>query len=650
MKRSIIKRLFVIILIPMVFSVVLNYFIQLKASKNLVFDNSKKLFDQIVQLLDRNTIEEKKLQEDFDAKCIVRARAAAYMLEYNPEAVSDLSEMRHIAELLEVDEVHVFDTEGNLFSGSNPEYYGLNFNSGEQMRFFLPMLTDKTLELCQEVEPNTGANVPMQYAAAWCGNGKIIVQIGMKPERVVEETEKVQLSYAFSTLAIDSGACVYALNQNTHEIMGCTEENRIGKTAEELGFAAEHFQETGKVHSMTINGEKCFVTFAQTNGIILARTIDSAVTYKALNRDCIWLVVYLTFISLIIFSSVLLYLDKVIIKKIYGINDRLASIAAGNLDVRLYRDEIPEFDELGIHINDMIISLLDVTNKISVILDKVNLPIGAYEYNSGMKRVMTTRRVRELMHLSEREAAVIFSNDKLFAEKIAQIRQHPLSNESNIYVLLGDRESYVRIDSFEYEKSTIGIIMDVSQEIIERKRIEQERDEDLLTGALSRRAFVSSLGAILEQQGEMKHAALVMIDSDRLKYVNDHYGHQSGDKYLRGIVERLMENSAGHKLIGRLGGDEFALFIYDCETREELKGCLTEILEGRDHQRIPLRDGKETILKYSVGYAIYGEDGSTQSDLLKIADERMYQDKNRRKRRAASSLRSPSETEEPAPE
>lgn len=61
------------------------------------------------------------------------------------------------------------------------KYFGLNFRSGEQMQFFLPMLSDRSLELCQDITPNTAEQKLMQYAAVWREDGEGIVQIGMTP-------------------------------------------------------------------------------------------------------------------------------------------------------------------------------------------------------------------------------------------------------------------------------------------------------------------------------------------------------------------------------------------------------------------------------------------------------------------------------------
>lgn len=631
MKKNIIKRLIIILLLPMFFTVILNYLLQLKISRDSILESSQILFAQIIKLMNENNKEAESEQENFNEMCIVRARAAAYMLKYNPDAINSQEEMDKIVSLLEIDELHVFDSNGYIYAGSVPKYFGYNFNSGEQMEFFLPMLEDKSLELCQGIEPNTSENKPMKYAAVWSENGKDIIQIGMEPERILKTLEKVQLSYIFSLLTVDSGAQVYAINIDTNEILGSTVEKFVDRDATNIGFDANKFNTENTVHTMLIDGVRSYVTFEKEDDIVFARVISSREIKNSIIRDSTFILLYLVFIAIVMFIFVLNYLDKKIIKTIFIINNKLESITSGNLDVKMDVFDTPEFNELLVHINDMMRSVLDSTDKISRVLDMVNLPIGIYEYNPSMKRVRVTSRVKKVLRLSDDEAQKIFSDDKLFAEKIEQIRKNLCVNGKNIYEISKDDNYFVLIEGFEYKNSTMGVVMDVSQDIAQRRSIEQERDEDLLTGLLNRRAFNNRVEMLLERESELKNAAVVMIDSDSLKYVNDNYGHMVGDKYLKSISQILNQNSARNKVTARIGGDEFSIFIYGCETFEELGKYIDEIFSGTDKTIIKLDDDDEIILKYSTGYAVYGKDGVTINELLNLADERMYNDKKRRK-------------------
>ena len=73
----------------------------------------------------------------------------AYIVDAKPEVANDVDELRKIAALISVDEVHLFNTDGVIYAGTNPEYFGYSFDSGEQMAFFKQMLNNYDLTLCQ---------------------------------------------------------------------------------------------------------------------------------------------------------------------------------------------------------------------------------------------------------------------------------------------------------------------------------------------------------------------------------------------------------------------------------------------------------------------------------------------------------------------
>ena len=200
MKKMFRRHLELILSIGMVCSLLIGFFLQIKMLQRDADTASDWLFWQIQQILTENQVESQQAKEEYRAQCLLRANAAAYIIQSSDTDLSDQAEMTRIAELLQVDELHIFDTGGTIIAGSEPKYFGYHFNSGEQMQFFLPMLADRGLELCQDVTPNTAEGKLMQYAAVWREDGAGIVQIGVTPARVLAAMEKTELSYIFSLL------------------------------------------------------------------------------------------------------------------------------------------------------------------------------------------------------------------------------------------------------------------------------------------------------------------------------------------------------------------------------------------------------------------------------------------------------------------
>lgn len=163
------------------------------------------ILNQAEDVLDENDKNLSELMDSLKEEYIIRAKAASYIIEHNTSYEGNIDELKKVAKLLQVDEIHLFDTKGTLYAGTNPEYYGLTFDSGEQVAFFKSMLDNYNLSLCQDLVPNTAVGKNMMYAMVWREDRKGMIQIGQEPERLITEPKKNQLSYLFSHMILQPG-------------------------------------------------------------------------------------------------------------------------------------------------------------------------------------------------------------------------------------------------------------------------------------------------------------------------------------------------------------------------------------------------------------------------------------------------------------
>ena len=126
-------------------------FAEILIEQGRVEDTAAGTFVRLEQIIEENENELKQIKEKYDKTCLHDAEAIAFLLQKDPEATNDTLKLKKYANLLELDEIHIFDETGTIVSGTNPEYYGYSFSSGEQMAFFAPMLTDKSLQLVHAV-------------------------------------------------------------------------------------------------------------------------------------------------------------------------------------------------------------------------------------------------------------------------------------------------------------------------------------------------------------------------------------------------------------------------------------------------------------------------------------------------------------------
>ncbi len=151
-------------------------------------------------------------------------------------------------------------------------------------------------------------------------------------------------------------------------------------------------------------------------------------------------------------------------------------------------------------------------------------------------------------------------------------------------------------------------------------------NHDRLTGLANRGLFYDRLQhAISRLNRSGKRLAVLFLDMDRFKPVNDTYGHVVGDRVLQMIAARMKLALRSEDTVARLGGDEFVVLVEEIESYREvdrvvarLKGAIEEIFEVEEHR---IRVG------VSIGVAYYPEDGVLIEELLSVADRKMYGDK-----------------------
>ena len=195
--------------------------------------------------------------------------------------------------------------------------------------------------------------------------------------------------------------------------------------------------------------------------------------------------------------------------------------------------------------------------------------MGIVELSSARERAFTDKDI-DLARLLVREAAVTFDNARLYDELRQLAYRDPLTGLAN------------------------------------RSRLQDRVDH-----------------ALARLQGRSpNHAAILFIDLDHFKHLNDRFGHAKGDRALQVIAERIRTIIRPGDTAGRLGGDEFAILLEDVQGPEVVAAVCERLLEGLSHA-IELEDAAP-IVGASIGYALSGEGGVTSEDLLRNADLAMY--------------------------
>ena len=224
--------------------------------------------------------------------------------------------------------------------------------------------------------------------------------------------------------------------------------------------------------------------------------------------------------------------------------------------------------------------------------------------------------------------------DELF-EQISYVLNHPQQTQTstrksatkNIKNIRWYRHTLCGVEGVNNDTSNSLILMfeqDITGEVLETSRKEQKSSIDPLTGLLNREAFLSKLNEKLSQLTDSNEKiALVFIDLNKFKPINDDYGHDVGDRILSQIGERLLSEMSHGNTAGRLGGDEFVLMLTGLNDDRSINHFMNKMLE-RVFKPIQINKDLHLTVGGSYGYASTHDPKTSIEDLLKAADQAMY--------------------------
>ena len=176
-----------------------------------------------------------------------------------------------------------------------------------------------------------------------------------------------------------------------------------------------------------------------------------------------------------------------------------------------------------------------------------------------------------------------------------------------------------------------GVLVHLSSAFTPRDMYEEQKelaDRDPMTGLLNHRRFYEVLDQVISRAYRNRSIfALVLLDIDDFKIINDTYGHLQGDRILMHVTRILRKNCRSMDHAGRYGGDEFTLILPETDDAGA-HIVVTRIVSELAHQGVLLDSGGKIPIHISAGIATYPRDASSARDLVKCADTALYKSKN----------------------
>ena len=335
-------------------------------------------------------------------------------------------------------------------------------------------------------------------------------------------------------------------------------------------------------------------------------------------------------------------IGKIVTDPIRGLVNEVRK-RSGEHGLTLTRVNIGEIDELTETIEQLSADVERSASKISSILEHANVLIGVFEYEENNESVFCSRSIFEMMGWEEPGEPYCYMGSEEFQQRMESgIRNTKRDGENYLFHvearptadeaerIASDRANaagkgrWVRLILDTQEAGTVlGVLSDVTGDVEEKAKLERERNYDLLTSLYNRRAFREQL-VVAMADGTIQTAAVAMWDLDNLKYINDTYGHDEGDRYIvlfANCLKRLEEEGA---IVSRYSGDEFVTLIYGDGGKEEIRRRVQSFMQFLQSTSLEMKGGYQIPVRVSGGMAWYPDDAVDFDTLLNYADFAMY--------------------------
>lgn len=632
MQKTFIRYAFAIITSAILLIFVINFLLTLHTLETQQFNTFYTKSEQVIHTLENNQMELSILQANLDEDYLTRAKAAAYIFDTQQDVTKDVKEMKYLAKLLNVDELHVIDENGIIVSASISKYVGFDMAKHKQSRAFLSILesNDEEAYLIQEAQPNAADKKIMKYVGVARKGNHGIVQVGFKPTRQLDAESRNTYEYIFSRFPTDEFEELFVADRNTGAILGHSSGIEQEFTADfyhldQLSDCTEGAYKRGE------NGKIMYVAVREYHDILICFALPLSSLLGQILRQVLRTLVYLLLIEAMVILMLNYLVKQKVVNGIHQIMENLSDITNGNLDTTVTVGGNRELEALSQGINTMVKSIIRISGRISTIIQISGIPLAAFEYKRGQKHVFVTSGLKELLDLPDWKAKELYQNSLLFDQYIHNLTDRPLKGESDIYQI--NSTKYVRIHMSEASKTHLGVITDVSKDVMEKQQMQYENTHDALTGLYKYAYFKQQAAETLQKMTSGSMCAIIMLDLDYFKSINDTYGHDAGDKYLQSFSSVMKSMSKEHFLTARRSGDEFCMMIYGCREHSDIINYLDTFYECLRSNTVTLTADETRVISASSGFAWTTDSCASIDELLSHADEALYDIKKESKGR-----------------
>lgn len=357
-RQTILKSIVFSSILALIVMGILSYVTQVSFSKRSLKQTAEVRISDAKQRLSDSEIEIRELTNNLSEDYLAKTRMFSQIISNAPQVLDDKAKLEQIRVQMGVDELHVTDENGIILWSTVEQYLGFDFNSADQTKPFLKILTDKTFELAQEPTPNGAEAKLFQYIGVSRYDKAGIVQIGMEPVRLSEALKSAQPDAVLEGLTVGKNGTMFAVNKSDLTFAAYKDSSKIGTKAADLGLT-QSILEMGenKIKSVRVDNARYYVCVSSFEDYYIGTLIPVS---EASEQTMLVTVIIMLTTAVII--AVLAYImittvNKSIIAKLNIIQSNMKEISSGNSDIRVNVRTCSEFSDLSDGINGMLDSI-----------------------------------------------------------------------------------------------------------------------------------------------------------------------------------------------------------------------------------------------------------------------------------------------------
>lgn len=469
-KKRILSKIIIGGILAVIIMALMCYFTQVGFSKASLTNTAAVRLSDAKERLADSKAEIADLTENLNSDYLSKTRAFSQMISLSPEMLDDQERLEEIRVQLGADELHVTDEKGIILWSTVPAYLGFDFNSSDQTKPFMSILTDSSVEIAQEPTPNGAEGKLFQYIGVSRYDKHGIVQVGMEPVRLSNALRNNQPDVILGGLTVGQNGTMFAVNKSDKTLSAFMDNSKIGTFASEVGITDDILEMgEGKTGSVNINGVRYYVCVSEFEDLYIGTLIPVSEATSQTMMVTVAVVLMTLLIIALLSYVIIMTVNKGIISKMNIISDNMKEISHGNTDIRVDVRNCVEFNELSDGINGMLDSIssqMQETKRLngsmkSLLGDVYNTAQSISGYSEAMQNI--SGRVSEG---SETQAAVVSQISTSF-EKIADdVRESAAKAETaNTFSREARDKLSGSVENMDNMKKAMERITDYSQRI-----------------------------------------------------------------------------------------------------------------------------------------------------------------------------------------